>query len=92
VLVISLATLAGGITDAGLSAIGVRELATRDAVARRVLNAAPLGAATLALGGIPDALRLALALALYGGALLALRAIPREIVDQLPRRLRFPHS
>src|SRR5271155_6072 len=30
VTIISLVTLTGGITDAGLSAIGVRELATRD--------------------------------------------------------------
>lgn len=55
----------------------------------RVLGAATLGAATLAIPGLPDVVRLALALTLYGGALLALRAIPREIVDQLPRRLRI---
>jgi O-antigen/teichoic acid export membrane protein len=34
VVVISLVTLAGGMTDAGLSLIGVRELATRDAAGR----------------------------------------------------------
>lgn len=56
--------------------------------ALRVAIAAGLGAATLAIPGIPDIVRLALALALYGGALLVLRTIPREIIDQLPRRLR----
>lgn len=55
----------------------------------RVLAAAALGAAVLAIPGVSDVVRLALALALYGGALIALRAIPREIVDLLPRRLRL---
>ena len=58
----------------------------------RVVVAALLGAATLAIHGIPDVVRVILAVALYGGGLLALRAIPREIVDQLPRRLRLPLS
>ncbi len=53
----------------------------------RVAVAAGLGAATLAIPGIPDIVRVALALALYSGALLVLRAIPREILDQLPRRM-----
>jgi O-antigen/teichoic acid export membrane protein len=56
----------------------------------RVLAAAALGAATLAIPGIPDFVRLILALVLYGVCLLALRAVPREIVDQLPRRLQRP--
>jgi O-antigen/teichoic acid export membrane protein len=57
--------------------------------APRVLAAALLGAATLAIPGFADLARVALALALYVGALLALRAVPREIIDQLPRRLRL---
>jgi O-antigen/teichoic acid export membrane protein len=55
----------------------------------RVVAAVLLGAATLAIPGIPDLVRVALALALYIGALLALRAVPRELLDQLPGRSRL---
>jgi O-antigen/teichoic acid export membrane protein len=55
----------------------------------RVLAAAALGAAALALPGVSDVVRAVLALAVYGGALLALRAIPREILDELPERMSF---
>jgi O-antigen/teichoic acid export membrane protein len=48
VTIISLVTLAGGITDAGLSAIGVRELSTRDDAGRRALMPS-LGGLRLAL-------------------------------------------
>jgi len=67
---------------------GFRPAIDWPAVARVVL-AALLGAATLAVGGIPDITRIVLALALYVGALIVLRAIPREILDQLPGRLRL---
>jgi O-antigen/teichoic acid export membrane protein len=66
---------------------GVRPAVSWSAVPR-VLLAALLGAATLAIPGIPDLVRVALALALYVGALLALRAIPQEVLEQLPNRLR----
>jgi O-antigen/teichoic acid export membrane protein len=64
---------------------GVRPAITWSAIPRVIL-AAGLGAATLALSGIPDVLHVILALGLYAGALLVLRAVPREIVEQLPRR------
>lgn len=41
--IVSLVTLMGGLTDAGLSAIGVRELATGDPLARRELMADLIG-------------------------------------------------
>ena len=68
---------------------GVRPDITWRAIPR-VLAAGALGAATLAIPGVPDLLRVVLALALYGGALLALRVVPREIIEQLPGRLRLP--
>jgi O-antigen/teichoic acid export membrane protein len=53
VTIVSLVTLCGGLTDAGLSAIGVRELATRDAAARRGLMGSLNGLRlTLALVGV----------------------------------------
>lgn len=68
---------------------GVHPAVTWSAIPR-VLLAAALGAATLAIPGIPDLVRVVLALAVYGGVLLALRAVPREIMDQLPGRSRLP--
>jgi O-antigen/teichoic acid export membrane protein len=50
----------------------------------RALAAAALGVAVLAIPGLPDIFRLALALALYGGGLLLFRAVPAEILQQLP--------
>jgi O-antigen/teichoic acid export membrane protein len=58
----------------------------------RVAAAALLGAATLEIPGVSDLARVALALALYVGALLALRAIPREILEQIPPLRRWPVS
>jgi O-antigen/teichoic acid export membrane protein len=67
---------------------GVRPAVSWRAVPR-VAAAGLLAAATLEIGGVSDLARTVLALALYVGALLALRAIPREILDQLPGRLRL---
>ncbi len=53
----------------------------------RVLAAAAIGLAPLALP-LPDAARLALAAALYALALVAFRALPRELLDEGARRLR----
>jgi O-antigen/teichoic acid export membrane protein len=52
----------------------------------RVLLAGGIGACALLPGGMPDVLRLALAIVLYAGALLALKAIPQELLAELPWR------
>ena len=57
VTILSLVTLTGGLTDAGLSAIGVRELATRDRMQRRPLMRSLTGVRmTLSVLGILVAL------------------------------------
>ncbi len=66
-------------------ATGLRPAISWGAVPRSLIGAA-LGAATLAIPGLPDFVRIALALGIYGAALLALRAVPREILEQLPWR------
>jgi O-antigen/teichoic acid export membrane protein len=58
------------------------------AVLPRVAVAALLGAAPALAGGIPVVVRVGLATLIYGVALLALRAIPAELMDLLPARLR----
>ncbi|MGO9901073.1 MAG: polysaccharide biosynthesis C-terminal domain-containing protein, partial [Solirubrobacteraceae bacterium] len=50
----------------------------------RVVGAATLGASVLAIPDLADVVRLALALVLYLGGLLLLRAVPMEILEQLP--------
>jgi O-antigen/teichoic acid export membrane protein len=50
----------------------------------RALLAAGLGALALLPAHLPEVVRPLLALAVYGGALLVLRAIPREILEQMP--------
>jgi O-antigen/teichoic acid export membrane protein len=75
VKVVSLVTLCGGFTDAGLSAIGVRELATRDEEGRRALMRA-LSGLRLLLATLGVALAVAFAaVAGYGGRLVAGAAI-----------------
>jgi O-antigen/teichoic acid export membrane protein len=50
----------------------------------RSIVAVALGAATLAIPGLADVVRLVLALGIYGVALVVLRAIPRGVIEQLP--------
>jgi O-antigen/teichoic acid export membrane protein len=50
----------------------------------KVAMAAALGVLPIAFGGVPVVLRLVLSTALYGGALLALKAIPEEVGALLP--------
>jgi O-antigen/teichoic acid export membrane protein len=50
----------------------------------RSIVAVALGAATLAIPGLADVVRLVLALGIYGAALVVLRAIPRGVIEQLP--------
>jgi O-antigen/teichoic acid export membrane protein len=52
----------------------------------RSLLAAALGAATLAIPGLADVVRMLVALAVYGVALLVLRAVPDELIAELPWR------
>lgn len=66
---------------------GLRPAITFSAL-RRSLLAAALAAATLAIPGLADAARLALALVIYGVALLVLGAVPKEILAELPWRRR----
>jgi O-antigen/teichoic acid export membrane protein len=51
----------------------------------RVAAAALLGALALLPAGLPSVLRPVLALSVYGAGLLVLRAVPRELLDQVPR-------
>src|ERR1035437_7894089 len=73
--IVSLVTLWGGFTDEGLSAIGVRELATRDGEGRRSLMRSLSGLRlALALAGVAIAVAFA-ALANYGRTLVLGAAI-----------------
>jgi O-antigen/teichoic acid export membrane protein len=73
------------VTMLGISvyATGLRPAISWGAMLRSLIAAA-LGAATLAIPGLPDVVRVTLALGLFGGALLVLRAVPSEILEQLP--------
>jgi O-antigen/teichoic acid export membrane protein len=53
-------------------------------VVPRALLAAGLGALALVPANLPAVVRPLLALAIYGAALLLMRAVPREILEQLP--------
>lgn len=50
----------------------------------RLAVAAALGALSLAVPGVPDVVRIVLAMAVYGCALFALNLVPREILGALP--------
>jgi len=65
---------------------GLRPAVTPHAFVRSLLAVA-LGAATLAIPGLPDVAKLVLALVIYGTLLLLLRAVPDEILAVLPRPL-----
>jgi O-antigen/teichoic acid export membrane protein len=54
--------------------------------AARAVLAALLGALALAPSSLPSVVRPMLALTVYCAALLALRALPRELLNQIPRR------
>jgi O-antigen/teichoic acid export membrane protein len=76
----------------GMLAIAVLRAGTRPQVSfarmpRAVLSAL-IGALALAPPGLPSVLRPLLALTLYGACLLALRALPPELLEQIPRRRR----
>jgi O-antigen/teichoic acid export membrane protein len=62
---------------------GVRPKISFGAMPRAVL-AALLGALALAPANLPDVLRPVLALAVYAAALLVLRAVPSELLEQVP--------
>ena len=55
------------------------------AAAPRALLAAGLGALALLPPDLPDVVRPLLALAVYGVALVVLRAIPQEVLEEIPR-------
>lgn len=79
---------------AGLLAFAVVRTGARPQIelsrpARAVL-AASLGALVLLAPGIPEIARPALALTIYGVALLALGAVPRELLEQIPGLRRSP--
>ncbi|HEX2701836.1 MAG TPA: polysaccharide biosynthesis C-terminal domain-containing protein, partial [Solirubrobacteraceae bacterium] len=65
-------------------ATGLRPAINLQALSRSLVAVA-LAAATLAIPGVPDILRIFAALGVYAVALLVLRAVPREILDQIPR-------
>jgi O-antigen/teichoic acid export membrane protein len=72
----------------GLLAVAIYRAGARPQIARaavpRALVGALLGMLALLPPQIPQALRPVLALAVYGTALLLLRAVPRELLQQLP--------
>jgi O-antigen/teichoic acid export membrane protein len=72
----------------GLLAIAVLRAGVRPKIALgaipRVVLAALLGALALVPANLPDVVRPVLALAVYAAALLVLRAIPRELLEQVP--------
>jgi hypothetical protein len=53
--------------------------------AARAVLAALLGALAQVAANLPNIVRPTLALAVYFAALLALRAVPRELLNQIPR-------
>ena len=69
----------------GLYRSGLRPTIAWGAIPRS-LAAAGLGAATLAVPELPNVAHIVLALAVYGVALLALRAVPEELIAELPWR------
>jgi O-antigen/teichoic acid export membrane protein len=70
---------------------GVRPKVSLAAMPRAAL-AALLGGLALVPAGLPDVLRPLLAIAIYGACLLALGAVPRELLEQLPRLRRRASS
>ena len=60
--------------------------------APRAALAAALGALALLPPGVPDLLRPVLAIAIYCAGLLALGAVPSELLEQIPRPWQLRHS
>ncbi len=73
----------------GMLALAVLRGGTRPQVSfarmPRAGLAALLGALALVPAGLPDVIRPVLALSVYCGCLLAFGAVPRELLDQIPR-------
>jgi O-antigen/teichoic acid export membrane protein len=82
------AEIVGAVAGGILLARGRPHLRPDLAVLPRVAVAAVLGAAPALASGIPVVIRVVLAMLIYGLALVLLRAIPSELVDLLPARLR----
>jgi O-antigen/teichoic acid export membrane protein len=82
------ATTAVEVVYTGLLAIAVLRVGVRPQVSLagmpRAVLAALLGVLALAPANMPDVLRPVVALAVYGAALLVLRAVPRELLEQIP--------
>jgi O-antigen/teichoic acid export membrane protein len=80
----------------GMLATAVLRAGTRPQVSfarmPRAVLAALLGALALVPPGLPNAVRPVLALGIYGACLLALRAVPPELLEQIPRPRRSPPS
>jgi O-antigen/teichoic acid export membrane protein len=87
----AIGTAIAEIVAAGLQALAVvrgrPDLRPSLRVVPRVVLAAAVGLTPLALTGLPVILRLALSTFLYGIVVLALRALPNELLSLLPDRL-----
>jgi lipopolysaccharide exporter len=84
----AIAEVVGAIAGGLLLARGRSHLRPHLALLPRVALAALLGAAPALAGGIPVVVRVILASIIYLLALLILRAIPPELIDLVPARLR----
>jgi O-antigen/teichoic acid export membrane protein len=88
------ATTAVEILYTGILAIAVLHAGVRPRVSiagmRAAALAALLGALALVPPSLPNVVRPVLALSVYGAVLLALKAVPRELIDQLPCVRRSP--
>ena len=67
---------------------GHRELRPRVRVVPKVVLAAAPATVIALLSGVPSLVRAALALAVYGLLILLMRAVPAEVIELLPARLR----
>jgi O-antigen/teichoic acid export membrane protein len=90
----AVATTTVEILYTGMLAVAVLRAGTRPQVSfagmpRAVLSAL-LGALALVPPGLPSVLRPVLALTIYGLCLLASRAVPRELLEQIPGRCGSP--
>lgn len=84
----AIAEIVGAVLGGFLLVHGRPHLSPDLAVVPRVAVAALLGAAPALATGIPVVARVVLATLIYGFALVILRAIPHELLDLLPARLR----
>jgi PST family polysaccharide transporter len=84
----AVAEVVGAVTAGLLLVRGRPHLKPNLAVVARVAAAAALGATPALATGLPVVIRVAMATVIYGVALVILRAIPDELLDLLPARLR----